>query len=169
MLSLHAAIEEHPHGYLLYFSFITTALAATLPDLSPSTDMIIQQAHKTVVAYLRILSKAGLAIIDVARSRRKIESATPADSVVSTQRSQTSSVPRPSTNPKRKLSSSHKSYAQKRKFKQAAHAAGLVDYHTKLIERNHTITEYLIPQQPLPPAQHPPSIIRREYGTTRPP
>ena len=170
MVSLHAAVEDHPHGYLLYFGFITSQLAATLPQL-PNNDIQIAQAQKTVIGYLQILSQSGNAIIDLARARRHTQL-----SQVS-QPSHPSHAPAPHARvaaatstahpPRRQASTKH----QARRLKRLAHEAGLVDYHTKRIERNHTITDYF--QRHQPPENNPTVVLplppRREYGTTRPP
>lgn len=70
--SMHAMINSHPHGYLLFLGFVTREFLSTLPQL-PSDDKLIYQCQKSIIGYLRVLSQHGFAIIDHVRGNRHMQ------------------------------------------------------------------------------------------------
>jgi hypothetical protein len=144
---MHAAREVHPHGFLLYFGFITESLASTLPPY-PDNDLQVQQLQKTVVNYLRILSKGGISAIDHARVRRHLDrtEAHPSSIPRSTNRPvqsqhQPTVAPRkrgrPTTQPTARSVTSTKP-----RNKRSAHEAGLTNMQSKPTTRITVLTDY---------------------------
>ena len=140
MLALHAAIDSHPHGYLMYFGFITSNLAETLPALPDNDPQLLTKVQKTVIGYLRILSKGGLDIIDLARARRHTRTA--ASAAPSSRAAAQARPARASANAHVPRFSQPASKAQSKRLKRLAHEAGCIDQHTRCIERNALITDY---------------------------
>ena len=147
MQSMHAAREVHPHGFLLYFGFVTESLASTLPTY-PNNDLQVQQLQKTVVNYLRILSQGGINVIDHARVRRHLDrtDAHPPsiprsiNRPVQSQRQPTVAPRkrgRPSTQPTARSVSSNKP-----RNKRSAHEAGLPNMQSKPTTRITVLTDY---------------------------
>lgn len=165
MLSLHASIDEHPHGHLMYFGFLTTTLATTLPTYDEN-DVLITQLKNTVVEYLRILSQGGLSIIDLVRARRHLvlptPSPTPPASSTDRQPHNNHHLQRPTAIPRTAKPTS-------KRLKRLAHESGLADIHTKFIDRNHLITDYFKRPRPSSPQPAPPPVPPHDHATTHPP
>ena len=177
MLCLHAALTTHHHGYLMFFGFLTENLIQTLPTYDHD-DIQLNLLQKSVITYLRILSKGGIAVIDHARARRQRAHQRPSGTVIHhrgdapthrdppSQRS-TAAVRNVSDQRNRPTPRPRKSTSTR--LKRLAHEVGLADIHTRHIEGNHLITDFFKRQRISTQSSHSVTSTPHDHALVHPP
>ena len=161
----------------MFFGFLTENLIQTLPTYDHD-DIQLNNMQKSVITYLRILSKGGIAVIDHARARRQRAHQRPSGTVIHHrgdapthrgQPSQRSTAAVRNVSDQRNRPTPRPRKSTSTRLKRLAHEVGLADIHTRHIEGNHLITDFFKRQRISTQSSHSVTSAPHDHALVHPP